>query len=248
VFGYLGESVSDEAAMGIFGTYLAAYEQSWKLYDDVLPCLESLSGYRLAVISNGDSDQQRRKLEQTGIAPYFSSVVISGDLGVSKPHPDIFRQSLQALGLLPQEAVYVGDRLEVDALGAEGAGMHGVWLVRGGCEGDPADLPVVVKGFRSNNKVVLSAFTEATRIAQKRSGKASKTSKVFEAASEMRFYAIELAPSENAGEASLWEKAPRGFFLKKPRRKAPGASLLRIPVIQSLSQTKGIITMLGSTC
>lgn len=158
VFGYLGEFISDETAMDVFGTYLAAYEGSWKLYDDVLPCLESLSGYRLAVISNGDSDQQRRKLAQTGIAPCFSSVVISGDLGISKPHPGIFKRSLQALGLPPQEAVYVGDRLEADALGATGAGMHAIWLARGGYEGNPADLPVPVIESLSQVKDALATL------------------------------------------------------------------------------------------
>jgi putative hydrolase of the HAD superfamily len=144
VFDCLGGYASDETTMRVFQTYLAKYEGSWKLYDDVLPCLDSLDGYRLAVLSNGDSGQQRRKLERTGIASCFESVVISGDLGVSKPHPDIFRRSLQELGVSAREAVYVGDHLEADALGAKEVGMWAIWLAREGCEGDPADVPVPI--------------------------------------------------------------------------------------------------------
>ncbi|MBN1976827.1 MAG: HAD family hydrolase [Anaerolineae bacterium] len=144
VFERLGAYASGEVAMRVFWAYLAEYEGSWKLYDDVLPCLESLGEYTLAVISNGDSGQQRRKLEKTGIAPYFSSVVISGDLGVYKPDPGIFERSLQELGVPAGEAVYIGDHLEADALGAREAGLWAIWLAREGYEGDPADIPVPI--------------------------------------------------------------------------------------------------------
>lgn len=141
VLSHLGVGASDETAMRIFRMYLAEYEASWKLYDDALPCLDSLSAYRLAVISNGDSGQQRRKLERLGIASRFDSVVISGDLGVSKPDPGIFEQSLRELGVPAEETLYVGDDLESDALGAQGVGMHAIWLARDG--GEVADLPVI---------------------------------------------------------------------------------------------------------
>jgi putative hydrolase of the HAD superfamily len=98
----------------------------------------------LAIISNGDSRQQRRKLKRMGILSRFTSIVISGDLGLSKPHPDIFASSLQDLGVVAEEAVYVGDSLESDALGARDAGMKALWLARKGYPGDPATLPVRV--------------------------------------------------------------------------------------------------------
>jgi putative hydrolase of the HAD superfamily len=132
VFDFLGEWVTDERAMIVFRTYLAAYEGSWQLYDDVLPCLDSFGEYRLAVISNGDSGQQRRKLARMGIASRFESVVVSGDLGVSKPHPGVFERSLHELGVPAGEAIYVGDNLEADALGAQEVGMWAIWLARDG--------------------------------------------------------------------------------------------------------------------
>ncbi len=158
VYESLGEWATDERAMIVFRNYLATYEGSWQLYDDVLPCLDSLDGYRLAVVSNGDSGQQRRKLERTGIASRFESVVISGDLDVSKPHPDIFGTSLRELGVPAEEAVYVGDDLESDALGATGVGMRAVWLAREGCAGDPADLSVPVVASLSQVEKVLTTF------------------------------------------------------------------------------------------
>jgi putative hydrolase of the HAD superfamily len=160
VFDCLGECATDERAMAIFHTYLAAYEASWRLYDDALPCLDALSDYRLAVISNGDSGQQRRKLERTGTASRFESVVISGDLGVYKPDPEIFEKSLHELGVLAEEAVYIGDHLEGDALGAKNAGMRAIWLAREGYEGDPADLPVPVVESLAQVKDAVMLMTE----------------------------------------------------------------------------------------
>ena len=154
----LGERATDETAMRVFQAYLAEYEGSWRLYDDVLPCLESLSEYRLAVISNGDSDQQRRKLKQTGIASRFESVVISGDLGVYKPDPGIFERSLQELGVLAGEAVYIGDHLEGDALGAKNVGMCAIWLAREGCVRDSADVPVPIIESLAQVKDVLNTL------------------------------------------------------------------------------------------
>jgi putative hydrolase of the HAD superfamily len=130
--------------MTIFYIYLAAFERNWRLYDDALACLDTLRAYPLAIISNGDSRQQRRKLKRMGILSRFTSIVISGDLGLSKPHPDIFASSLQDLGVVAEEAVYVGDSLESDALGARDAGMKALWLARKGYPGDPATLPVRV--------------------------------------------------------------------------------------------------------
>jgi putative hydrolase of the HAD superfamily len=132
VFESLGEWATDERAMIVFRTYLAVYEGSWQLYDDVLPCLDSLDVYRMAVVSNGDSGQQRRKLERTGIASRFESIVVSGDLDVSKPQPGIFERSLHELGVSAGEAVYVGDDFEADALGPQKVGMRAIWLARDG--------------------------------------------------------------------------------------------------------------------
>lgn len=143
VFATWGREVSNEEAIRIFGEYHRAYQRNWRLYEDVLPCLHSLKDYVLGVVSNGDSEQQRRKLRDTGIASFFKSVVISADVGVPKPNAAIFQRSLRDLGLFPTEAAFVGDSLETDAIGASRAGLHGVWLNRLGVSRD-VGFPVVV--------------------------------------------------------------------------------------------------------
>ena len=56
--------------------------------------------------------------------------VFSGDLGVSKPDPEIFLAGADLLGLPPERVVYVGDRWATDTIGALAAGLSAVWLNR----------------------------------------------------------------------------------------------------------------------
>jgi len=131
-----GRAASTAEADALFGLYLQAYEASWRLYPDVLPCLDALAQYTLGVITNGDSQQQRLKLSRTGINNRFSGIVASGDLGISKPAKHIFVHALTVLGHLPEESVFVGDSFDHDVIGAQGAGLHAVWLDRADTGGE----------------------------------------------------------------------------------------------------------------
>ena len=70
--GAVGQPLTEQEVSDIFDRYLTLYEDSWVLYPDVLSCLEALAAYPLGLITNGDSDQQRQKLDRTGIAGYIS--------------------------------------------------------------------------------------------------------------------------------------------------------------------------------
>ena len=126
------QPLTEQEVESIFTRYLALYEESWSLYPDSVPCLEALSAYPLGVITNGDGVQQRQKLDRTGIAERFVSVVISGEVGVAKPQRAIFDRSARELGLQPDELLFIGDNPENDVYGATQAGWHAVWLNRTG--------------------------------------------------------------------------------------------------------------------
>jgi putative hydrolase of the HAD superfamily len=79
--------------------------------------------YGLGVLSNSMSPAPRRFLEERGLDRYFRVMLVSGEVGYRKPHPEIFLRALRELGVSPGEAVHVGDRPEVDGRGARGAGM-----------------------------------------------------------------------------------------------------------------------------
>jgi len=67
----------------------------------------------------------REKLEALGLAEKISLVACATDVEINafKPHPKGFVWSCERWGLDPAQVLYVGDRVEVDALGAANAGM-----------------------------------------------------------------------------------------------------------------------------
>lgn len=139
----LGNELSDAAADDLFDVYLEAHESAWSLYDDAIACLDALATHRLGIVSNGRGSQQRSKLEQLGIIDRFDCVVISAEVGQRKPEPTIFLTACAALGVAPDETVYVGDQYETDAVGARRAGLTGVWLDRSSQRRSVHEAPVV---------------------------------------------------------------------------------------------------------
>lgn len=108
--------------------------QHYRPYDDVLPALSRLrtAGVPIGVVSNSDGPYQRRKLAAAGLDDLVPGAVFSGDVGVAKPAPEIFRAGAAGLGLAPEQVVYVGDRWTTDVLGALSAGLAAVWVNRPG--------------------------------------------------------------------------------------------------------------------
>jgi putative hydrolase of the HAD superfamily len=93
---------------------------------DVLRDLRSLS-LRLALITNGESGEQRAKIERFSLAPHFDCILVEGEFGVGKPDARVYRHVLDRLGIESADAWMVGDNLEWDVWGAQQAGVRGIW-------------------------------------------------------------------------------------------------------------------------
>jgi HAD superfamily hydrolase (TIGR01662 family) len=108
-------------------------QSNWELEEDAIPTLKKLdeSGYRLGIISNAGDDQDvQRLVSGFGIRSYFDFILTSAACSYRKPHPRIFELALANWYLLPSEAAMVGDNLTADVLGAQRAGLYGVWINR----------------------------------------------------------------------------------------------------------------------
>ncbi|HVC31253.1 MAG TPA: HAD family hydrolase [Steroidobacteraceae bacterium] len=100
-------------------------------YAEAPAALERLGGrYRLAILGN-QGLQARGRLEAAGLLRFFEVVVISDEVGVSKPDPRIFELALEQLGVAPCEAAMVGDRLDNDIGPAKRLGIIGIRMWRG---------------------------------------------------------------------------------------------------------------------
>lgn len=87
-------------------------------------------GTRIGLISNTvwPAELHLEDLEELGILPYLEHLTFSGELGFWKPNPQIFQHALNALGVAPEQAVFVGDSPREDVRGAQGVGMRAVWV------------------------------------------------------------------------------------------------------------------------
>jgi putative hydrolase of the HAD superfamily len=89
----------------------------------------------------------RRVLEGQGVLGCFSELTFSDEVGVRKPAAEIFRLTLEKLGVNAAEAVHVGDDPVLDVAGARGAGLRVIQVVSG--DRAPAETPpdLTVRGL-----------------------------------------------------------------------------------------------------
>ena len=104
-----------------------AWEPARRLAANTHPLLEALRerGLKLGLVSNAFDPGWllHRDLEHLGLARRLDFSVFSSEVGMRKPHPAIFERALEALGVAPENALFVGDRLFEDIRGSAELGM-----------------------------------------------------------------------------------------------------------------------------
>jgi putative hydrolase of the HAD superfamily len=131
-----------ELAAAMAETYIEAQRRGHTLIDGAADLVRSLAATRpLGLLTNGPADIQRLKFDGTGLAHYFTAVVISGELGTGKPDASAFADALERLGASAGTSLMIGDSWERDIVGAVGAGMEAVWIADG--RPAPDELPGV---------------------------------------------------------------------------------------------------------
>jgi putative hydrolase of the HAD superfamily len=132
---FVGLLVPHQAAALLDDLYQRfARAAAWRVYPDVVPTLGRLKalGLKLAVVSNWD-ERLRPLLADLELTPFFHAIVISAEVGATKPAPAIFQRCLKALGCPAQAVLHVGDSPREDLGGAARAGLRGlrVWRASG---------------------------------------------------------------------------------------------------------------------
>ena len=81
--------------------------------------------FRCSVLSNADVSLRGRLEGELAVHHLFDDIVVSAEVGMAKPRPEIFRLAADRLGLAPDACVFVDDwDKNVDA--ARAAGMQAV--------------------------------------------------------------------------------------------------------------------------
>lgn len=99
------------------------------LYPGAREVLTALSRHvTLGLITNGLGAVVRARIDRLGLEQYFDAIVISGEVGTSKPGTEIFELMLEALGQPVRErSLMVGDSLSSDIAGARNSGIAACW-------------------------------------------------------------------------------------------------------------------------
>ena len=87
---------------------------------------------------------ENKRGARKGYGP-FEDILPTGELGFTKPHPEVYKNSLKILGLKPKEVVMVGDRVDVDLAPAKKQGMKTVWISWGREPSDAKDIDVIIE-------------------------------------------------------------------------------------------------------
>jgi putative hydrolase of the HAD superfamily len=89
---------------------------------DLLADLRS-GGTPLALLSNAGPDYGSY-FRHGPLGDFFAACYVSGELGLLKPHPEIFRHVLGDLGITPAEAIFIDNRAR-NVAGAQDLGITG---------------------------------------------------------------------------------------------------------------------------
>jgi len=120
---------------------------SIRLYDDVETCLSKLKNLSIktAIITDGLPVKQYEKILRLKIDSFFDLIIISDEIGIKKPNPELLKYWLKKFNVKGEDAIYIGDRLDKDILPANLNNIHSVYLHRGG-KYDKCDADVKIEG------------------------------------------------------------------------------------------------------
>jgi putative hydrolase of the HAD superfamily len=124
-----GAAAADDRAAHLAATYRDAYRDARRAVPGAAPLLAAVKERaRIGIVSNNLLDEQQEKIRTCGLDRFVDVLVVSEELGVSKPDPAIFRVALDRLACAPEQAVMVGDSWSADIAGARAAGIRAIWF------------------------------------------------------------------------------------------------------------------------
>ncbi len=128
-----GIEISREEALKIQCFY-KKYQKKISITPTVRSMLTELRDKKVTIglISNGGSDNQWAKVRTLGLTEWVpeKNIIISGDVGISKPDPRIYDIAREKIGISVENAWYIGDTYINDIEASKKAGWNSVWFNR----------------------------------------------------------------------------------------------------------------------
>jgi putative hydrolase of the HAD superfamily len=139
-----GHDADTELATRTAAAYREAYIASRREVTGAAALLEEVRRHaRVVIVSNNLLFEQQEKLRDCGLDRHVDILVVSEEVGVSKPHARIFEVALERAECEPAEAVMVGDSWENDVQGARALGVRAIWFNRDEAVSPDPDVEVI---------------------------------------------------------------------------------------------------------
>jgi putative hydrolase of the HAD superfamily len=122
-------NLSKEDAIKVAQEYSELRDTNVFIYDGAYEVLEKArqSGYKLALITNGQGIDQRKKIERFNLEPYFDHIMVEGELGYGKPEKKFYIELLQRLKEPADNIAIIGDNYEWEVSAPKTFGFFTVW-------------------------------------------------------------------------------------------------------------------------
>ncbi len=124
----LNVRVSNAVIVLLADAYIENLSNYNSLVHGALDILEYLKPkYTMHIITNGFQEIQGKKMKNSGLEPYFKTVITSEQVGVKKPNPEIFNFALTTCQAKAEESMMIGDNYEADIMGAMQSGIDAIF-------------------------------------------------------------------------------------------------------------------------
>lgn len=120
---------NDEAAHNLGAYYHERREGKTKPFPGAIETLIHFhrSPIKTALITNGESKNQRRKINDHELSQYFDIIIVEEEFGQGKPEPQVYHHVSQELGVEPGDSWIVGDNLEWEVRVPQSLGYYAIW-------------------------------------------------------------------------------------------------------------------------
>ena len=121
--------LSSEEAVKVAIDYSTLRDKNVFIYDGAYQVLEKVkkTGYKMALITNGQSGDQRKKIERFKLEQYFDNIMIEGELGYGKPEKKFYIELMQRLHEPAESTAIIGDNYEWEVTAPKKFGFFSIW-------------------------------------------------------------------------------------------------------------------------
>lgn len=110
--------------------------------------------YNLYILSNGFREIQEHKMKSAGLDHYFNDIILSDDIQVNKPHPELYQYAFSTTHSSPDDSIMVGDSWKNDIIGARNVNLQQIYYNVEGRIDFPVQPTYVVKSLKEIESIL----------------------------------------------------------------------------------------------